>query len=35
MHYALTSAGFVVSLFVSIAMFSAIVILEPIVEILF
>ena len=35
MHDALTVAGFVCSLFVSIAMFSAIVLLEPIVEMLF
>ena len=35
MHNSRTVAGFVCSLFVSIAMFSAIVLLEPIVEMLF
>lgn len=34
-HYARTVAEFVGSLFVSISMFSAIVLLEPIVEMLF
>lgn len=34
-HYARTVAEFVCSLFVSIAMFAAIVLLEPIVEMLF
>ena len=35
MHDDRTAAGFVVSLFVSIVMFAAIVLLEPIVEMLF